>query len=323
MKAFLCHTYGPPETLRYQEVPKPVPAPTEVLLKIRAASVNPYDWHLMRGEPYFIRIPTGLRKPKEIRTGADVAGEVEAIGADVTQFKKGDAVFGSCKGAFAEYACAAESALVAKPSNATFEQAASIPIAAFTALQALRYNGPIQPGRTVLINGASGGVGTFAVQIAHSFGAEVTAVCSTGNLDLVQSIGAAHIIDYTREDFTRTTRRYDFILDAIGNRSMLGCNRILKPGGALVVVGAPAGRWMLGAILGGLTAPWLSRFAGRKLTMLMAKLDQADLATMRDLVQSAKVTPVIDRRYPLTQLPEAIRYLEQGHARGKVTIHMD
>jgi NADPH:quinone reductase-like Zn-dependent oxidoreductase len=323
MKAFLCHNYSPPDTLRCEEVAKPVPAGNEVLLKVRAASVNPYDWHLMRGEPYFIRIPMGIRRPKDIRFGADVAGEVEAVGKEVTKLKPGDPVFGSCRGAFAEYACASESALVPKPSNVNFEQAASVPIAAFTALQGLRFNGQIRPGHSVLINGAAGGVGTFAVQIAHYFGAETTGVCSARNLDLIRSIGADHVIDYTREDFTKTNRRYDLILDAIGNRSMLACGRLLKPGGALVVVGAPAGRWMLGAISRGFSAPWLSRFANRKLTMIMAKLNKEDLATMSDLMQSGKVTPVIDRRYPLSELPEAIRYLEQGHARGKVVIHMD
>jgi NADPH:quinone reductase-like Zn-dependent oxidoreductase len=277
----------------------------------------------MRGEPYFVRIQTGIRRPREIRFGADVAGEVEAVGKEATQFKPGDLVFGSCRGAFAEYACASDSLLIAKPSNANFEQAASVPIAAFTALQGLRYNGQIRPEQSVLINGAAGGVGTFAVQIAHCFGAETTGVCSTGNVDLVRSIGANHVIDYTREDFTKTNRRYDLIFDAIGNRGMLACGRILNPGGALVVVGAPAGRWMLGAISRGSTAPWLSRFANRKLTMIMAKVDKEDLATMSDLLQSAKITPVIDRRYPLSQLPEAIRYSEQGHARGKVVINMD
>jgi NADPH:quinone reductase-like Zn-dependent oxidoreductase len=320
VKAASYTRYGPPDVIQITDVEKPVPKDKEVLLKVCAASVNPYDWHFLRGTPYFIRISIGLSKPKDSRLGADVAGEVVAVGPSVTRLKPGDAVFGLGRGSFAEYACAPESSLALKPGNTTFEQAAAVPIAALTALQGLRAKGGIQPGQKVLINGAAGGVGTFAVQIARSFGAEVTGVCSTRNLDLVRGIGAEHVIDYTRENFTKGTQRYDLILDAIGNHPMLSCRRALTPKGALIIVGAQGGPWMLGALARGFTSPVLSRFVSQTLAMVMTKPSPEDLATLHDLMKSGSVTPAIDRRYPLDELPEAIRYVETTHARGKVVI---
>jgi NADPH:quinone reductase-like Zn-dependent oxidoreductase len=320
MKAAVYNRYGPPDVVQITDVDKPVPKDDEVLIKVRAASVNPLDWHFMRGAPYFIRMQTGLRKPKDMRLGVDVAGQVEAVGRNVTQFKLGDEVFGTCRGAFAEYTCASESASVRKPENMSFEQAASVPIAAFTALQGLRANGQIQPGQNVLINGAAGGVGTFAVQIAKSFGAEVTGVCSSRNVDMVRSIGADHVIDYTQKDFTKSSQRYDRILDSVGNHSLLACRRALSPSGTCIIVGAPGGRWMLGALARGFTAPLLSRLVSQKLAMVLAKSSKEDLTILHDLMKAGKLTPVIDRRYSLREVPEAIRYLEEGHARGKVVI---
>ena len=254
MRAIVYHRYGSPDVLQCTDVPNPTPADDEVLLKIRAASINPYDWHFLRGTPYLLRLMAGFPKPKDPRLGADVAGTVEAVGKNVTRLKLGDEVFGVCRGAFAEYACASESKLVDKPENITFEQAASVPIAALTALQALRDKGQLQPGQKVLINGASGGVGTFAVQIANSFGAHVTAVCSTKNLDRVRSIGADKVVDYTKEDFTKIGDTYDLILDCIGNHSLFACKRVLNPKGILVTAGGDAGRWMIGPLVRNLVA---------------------------------------------------------------------
>jgi len=321
MKAIVYHDYGSPDVLKCEEIDKPTPGDSEVLIRVRAASVNPADWHYMRGTPYFVRLQAGLRRPKATRLGVDVAGQVETVGRNVTQLKPGDGVFGACRGAFAEYACAAESALVMKPDNVTFEQAASVPIAAVTALQGLRDKGRIQPGQKVLINGAAGGVGTFAVQIAKSFGAEVTGVCSTRNVDRVRSIGADQVIDYTQEDFTKTGQRYDIILDAVGNHSLLACRRALNPKGIYVAVGGPSGPWMIGPLARAITAPVLSRLVSQNLVMLLARLSkEGDLAILRDLMAAGKLIPVIDRTYPLSEVPEAIRYLEEGHARGKVVI---
>ena len=321
MKAIVYHDYGSPDVLKCEEIYKPTPGDSEVLIRVRAASVNPADWHYMRGTPYFVRLQAGLRRPKATRLGVDVAGQVETVGRNVTQLKPGDGVFGACRGAFAEYACAAESALVMKPDNVTFEQAASVPIAAVTALQGLRDKGRIQPGQKVLINGAAGGVGTFAVQIAKSFGAEVTGVCSTRNVDRVRSIGADQVIDYTQEDFTKTGQRYDIILDAVGNHSLLACRRALNPKGIYVAVGGPSGPWMIGPLARAITAPVLSRLVSQNLVMLLARLSkEGDLAILRDLMAAGKLIPVIDRTYPLSEVPEAIRYLEEGHARGKVVI---
>ena len=320
MKAIVYHEYGSPDVLRYEEIEKPTPASDQVLIKVRAASVNPYDWHFMRGTPYAVRIISGLRKPKSPQLGADVAGQVEAVGVSITHFKPDDHVFGICKGAFAEYACAPESSLAIKPDNATFEQAASVPIAGLTALQALRDKGKIQPGQKVLINGASGGVGTFAVQIAKSFGADITGVCSTRNIKMVQSIGADRVIDYTQEDFTKSAQRYDLFLDCVGNHPLSACRRVLNPKGIYVGAGGQSDPWMLGPIARMFQGLALSAFGSRKIVGIFAKAKREDLTTLSDLIQCGKVTPVIDRCYALSELPEAIRYLEQGHAQGKVTI---
>jgi NADPH:quinone reductase-like Zn-dependent oxidoreductase len=324
MKAAVYSRYGPPDVVQIKDVEEPVPKDNEVLIEVRAASVNPLDWHFMRGTPYFVRIMTGLRKPKDKRLGVDVGGQVEAVGRNVTQFKPGDEVFGACRGAFAEYACASESALAIKPDNVTFEQAASVPIAAFTALQGLRDKGQIQPGQKVLINGAAGGVGTFAVQIAKSFGADVTGICSTRNVDMVRSIGADRVIDYTQEDFTKSGQRYDLMLDSVGNRSLSACRRVLNPKGIYIPVGGEAGRWMIGPLARSITALVLSRFVSQKLVAsFLAKPSKEDLTIMHDLMKAGKVTPVIDKRYRLSEVPEAIRYLEEGHARGKVVITLE
>jgi NADPH:quinone reductase-like Zn-dependent oxidoreductase len=324
MKAIFYDRYGSPDVLRCEEMAKPAPTDDEVLIRIRAAAVNPYDWHFMRGEPYAVRIVAGgLRKPKDTRLGADVAGEIEAVGRNIKQFKPGDGVFGSCKGAFAEYACASESKLVMKPDNVTFEQAASVPIAAFTALQGLRDKGKIQPGQKVLINGAAGGVGTFAVQIAKSFGAEVTGVCSTRNVEMVRSIGADPAIDYTQEDFTKSARRYDVILDCVGNHSFSECRRVLNPRGIYVGAGGTSDNWMIGPLTRAIQALVLSWFVSQKQVMVLAKPSKDDLAIMGELMATGKVTPVIDKRYSLREVPDAIRYLEAGHARGKVVITLE
>jgi NADPH:quinone reductase-like Zn-dependent oxidoreductase len=260
VKAAVYSRYGPPDVVQIKEVEKPVPKDNEVLIKVHAASVNPLDWHFMRGTPYFVRIPAGLRKPKDTRLGVDVAGQIEEVGRNVTQFKPGDEVFGSCRGAFAEYASTSESALVIKPANVTFEQAAAVPVAAFTALQGLRDKGHIQPGHTVLINGAAGGVGTLAVQIAKSCGKNVTGVCSTRNVDMVRSIGADHVVDYTQEDFTKSGQRYDLFFDCVGNHSLSACRGVLTSQGIYIAVGGPSGRWMIGPLTRAITAPVLSRF---------------------------------------------------------------
>src|SRR5258708_6228680 len=317
MKAAVYTRYGPPDVVvQITDVEKPVPKDNEVLIKVRAASVNPLDGGSMKGRPYIARIMTGLRKPKITRLGVDVAGQVEAVGRNVTQFKPGDAVFGLCirypqasgvkvwvcQGAFAEYVCAPESTLVMKPDSVTFEQAASAPVAAFTALQGLRIGGlgskrSTQPGQKVLINSAAGGVGTFAVQIAKSFGAEVTGVCSTRNVDMVRSIGADHVIDYTHENFTKSDQRYNLIFDCIGNHSLSACRRVLNSKGTVVMVGDRTGRGMFGILARLITALVLSRFVSQKLVTFLAKPKKEDLTIIRELMASEKVKPVIDRRY--------------------------
>ena len=316
MKAIVYHDYGAPDVLKCEEVEKPTAGNDQVLINVRAASINPID-RLFRGTPFLIRTMTGLRKPKDPRLGRDVAGQVEAVGRNVTQFKPSDEVFGTCLGAYAEYACTFESALVMKPINISFEQAASVPVAALTALQGLRDKGGIQPGRKVLINGATGGVGTFAVQIAKSFGADVTGVCRTRNVEMVRAIGADHVIDYTQEDFTKGSERYDLIFDLVANHSLLACGRVLNSGGICVVAGAK-NAWRL--LTRAIAAPILSRFGSQRFVVFIAKLKQADLTILGELMAAGKVTPVIDKRYRLSEVPEAIRYLEQGHARGKVVI---
>lgn len=311
MKAIVYHNYGSPDVLKCKEIEKPTAGDDEVLIRVRAASVNPLDWHLMKGTPYFVRILAGLLKPNDTRLGVDVAGEVEAVGRSVTEFKPGDEVFGTGSGTFAEYVCADENKLALKPTNFTFEQAAAVPVAALTALQGLRDKGRIQPRQKVLINGAAGGVGTFAVQIAKSFGAEVTGVCSTRNVELVRSIGADQVIDYTQEDFTQSGQRYDLMLDNVGNHSLSACRRVMSPRGIHVVVGGPM------AVLRTLL---LSPFMGRKVVTFQASINKQDLVVLKELMEAKKVMPVIDRCYQLSEVPEAIGYLGEGHARGKVVI---
>jgi NADPH:quinone reductase-like Zn-dependent oxidoreductase len=323
MKAIVYHDYGSPDVLQCEEIEKPAPADKEVLIKVRAASVNPLDSGLLR-HPFMRRVLSALSKSKINRPGRDVAGQVEAVGSNVTQFKPGDAVFGTCQGAFAEYACASESKLVAKPDNVTFEQAASVPVAGLTALQGLRDKGKIQPGQKVLINGAAGGVGTFAVQIAKSFGAEVTGVCSTRNVEMVRSIGADRVIDYTREDFTKSGQHYDLIFDLVANHSFSARRRVLNPKGIYIGAGIVGlGGSMIGLLAHLITELVLSRFVSQKFVTFMAKLSKEDLTIMRELMAAGKVTPVIDRCYTLSEVPEAIRYLEEGHARGKVVITLE
>jgi NADPH:quinone reductase-like Zn-dependent oxidoreductase len=338
MKAAVCTRYGPPDIIQIMDVEKPVPKEDEVLIAVRAASVNPLDVGSIKGKPYIARIVTGLRKPKMSRPGIDVAGRVEAVGRNVTQFKAADAVFGLCisdpkvsgvgvwthhQGAFAEYVCVPESILVVKPDNVTFEQAASVPVAALTALQGVRDKGQIQPGQKVLINGAAGGVGTFAVQIAKAFGAELTGACSTRNVDMVRSIGADHVVDYTQEDFTDARQRYDLIFDCVGNHSLLAYRRMLGPKGICVMVGDLSGRGMISLLGRLLAALVLSRFTSQKLITFLARPNKEDLAVLRDLMKAGKVRPVIDRRYSLSEVPEAMRYLETKHARGKVVITLE
>lgn len=318
MRAIVYHNDGSQEVLRCDEVEKPAAGDDEVLIKVRAAAVNPMDYHLWR-HPFIRRMMFARSKLKIIRPGRDVAGEVEAVGKNVTRFKPGDAVFGWSGGAFAEFACTSESALVLKPDNVTFEQAAAVPVAAITALQGLRDKGQIQSGEKVLINGASGGVGTFAVQIAKSFGAEVTGVCSTRNVEMVRSIGADQVIDYTREDFTESGQRYDLIFDCYATHSLRAIRRVLNPRGKYVGAGKPFGS-AIGMLAGLITQLLFSRFVSQKFISLMAKLDQEGLTVLRGLMEAEKVTPVIHRRYSLSETPEAIRYLEEGHPGGKVVI---
>jgi NADPH:quinone reductase-like Zn-dependent oxidoreductase len=326
MKAIVYCDYGSPDVLKLEDVEKPVPNDDQVLVKVRAASVNPYDWHFIRGTPYIMRLGVGLRKPRATQLGVDYAGTVEAVGKNVTQFKPGDDVFGGRTGAFAEYVCVrADRGIALKPPNLTFEQAGCVQIAGLTALQALRDKGKVQPGQKVLINGASGGVGTFAVQIAKAFGAHVTGVCSTRNLDMVRSLGADEVIDYTKEDFAKGGQRYDVMLDNVPNHSLSECRRILNPNGKYVMIGAGGpndNRW-IGPFGGVINMLVLSPFVSQEMGMFMADLNQKDLTTLADLMQSGKVTPVIDRRYKLSEVPAAIAYLEQGHARGKVIITLE
>src|SRR5213075_2173371 len=313
--------------LNVKDIEKAVPNDDQVLVRVRAASVNPYDWHFIEGTPYLMRaMGVGLRKPKDTRLGVDFAGTVEAVGKNVTQFKPGDEVFGGRAGAFAEYVCPrADRAVALKPANITFEQAASVNIAGITALQAVRDKGKVQPGQKVLINGASGGVGTFAVQIAKSFGADVTGVCSTRNIDLVKSLGADHVIDYTKEDFTKGADRYDVILDNVPNHSLSEIRRVLNPNGNYVLIGGggPNDNPWIGPFGRLIQALVISPFVSQKMGMMMAQLTKSDLSILGDMMQSGKVKPVIDRTYKLSELPAAIAYLEEGHARGKVIITVE
>ena len=321
MKAIVYTEYGSPDVLQLKEIAKPTPKDNEVLVKVYAVSVNAADLHLLRADPFLIRLSSGLLKPKNQILGSDIAGRVEAVGKSVKQFKPGDEVFGDISadgwGGFAEYVCVHENALALKPSNLSFEEAAAVPMAAVTALQGIRYAGQIRPGQKVLIHGASGGVGTFALQLAKSFGAEVTAVCSTRNLDMARSIGADHVIDYTREDFARNGKQYDLILATNGDRSISDYRRALSPKGIYVQTGGSM-RQMTQAMLQG---PWISKTGSQKMgNMGVAKPNQNDLVLIKELLEAGKVKPVVDRCYPLAETAEAIRYFEEGHAQGKVVI---
>jgi NADPH:quinone reductase-like Zn-dependent oxidoreductase len=321
MKAMVYTEYGPPEVLRFEEVEKPTAKEDEVLVKVLAASVNYPDWSLLRGDPFLIRLMAGgLLKPKNTILGADIAGRIEAAGRNVTQFQPGDEVFGDISacgfGGFAEYVAVPEGALAPKPANLSFEQAAAVPMSAVVALQGLRDKGQIQPGQQVLINGASGGIGTFAVQIAKSFGAEVTGVCSTRNLDMVRSIGADRVIDYTREDFAGNAQRYDLILATAGYRSIFDYSRALRPKGVYVVTGGSMAQIFQPMILG----PFVSMTGSKRMGNLSAKPDQQDLVFVKELLEAGQVVPVIDRCYPLRDVAEALQYYGEGHSRGKVVI---
>ena len=323
MKAIVYEKYGSADVLGLQEVAKPTPQDGEALIKIHAAGTNAADWRLLRADPFFVRFIAGLFKPKNPILGADVAGRVEAVGRDVTQFQPGDAVFGSLSGCglggFAEFVCAPEEMLAPKPTNLNFVQTAAVPMAAVTALQGLRDAGQIQSGQSVMIHGASGGVGTFAVQIAKAFGSEVTAVCSTSKIEMARSLGADHVIDYTQEDFVQSGQEYDLIFAANGNRSLSDYERALTSTGRLVVAGGSMSQIFQAVLLGAIK----SRSGGKTIRDFTEKPNQADLIVMKELIESGQVTPVIDRSYPLHETPDAIRYLEDGHAKGKVIITLE
>jgi len=322
MKAILFPKYGSPDVLQLAEVEKPAPNENQVLIKVVAAAANPLDWHGMRGEPFLARMGNGLRKPKDQRLGADIAGRVEAVGKNVTEFKPGDEVFGAVGvGGFAEYVCTREKNLALKPANVSFEQAAAAPVVGYTAVQGFRHAGGIRAGQKVLVNGAAGGIGTFAVQFAKSCGAEVTGVCSTRNLELVRSIGADHVVDYTREDFTRNGQQYDLIYDSIGNRSVIDYRRALKPQGICVIAGFTS---MLRLFEHMILGPLVSKRGDKKVGMMgISNANKEDLLVIKELLETGKLVSVIDRRYPLSETAEAIRYLETLHARGKVIIIVD
>jgi NADPH:quinone reductase-like Zn-dependent oxidoreductase len=326
MKAFVLHSYGSPDRLVRTDIAKPVPAANEVLVRVHATSVNPYDWHTMRGEPRIARLMPGglgLRRPSVSILGADVAGTVVATGANVTGFHRGDEVFALLKGGgFAEYVCVREDDLAPKPKNLTFEQAAAVPLAACTALLGVRDEGRLRSGQKVLINGASGGVGTFAVQIARAFGAEVTAVCSTRNVDLVRSIGAEHVIDYTKADFTRNGGRFDLLLDIAGGHSGWACRRVLTRNGTHVVIGGPAGRWLqpVGHMVSVFAISPLVAQRMAAVDLVRSKETKQNLITLTNLIEDGKITPVVDRGYPFDEIPAAVRYQESGHVPGKVVV---
>jgi len=321
MQAIVYHRYGSPDVLELQEIPKPTPAESEVLIRIHAASVNPYDWHFLRGHPSFIRLFIGLRNPKSPRLGADVAGVIELVGSKIQTLKPGDAVFGAAKGSFAEYACATPSQLALKPSDISFEQAACLPIAGITALQGLRDKAKVQAGQNVLINGAAGGVGTFAVQIAKSYGARVTGVCSTRNIEMVRSIGADEVIDYTREDFARSAQRYDLLFDLVGNRALADCLSVIQPHGTYVSCGGGGpDRTTMDLLAGLLQNAVRSHFVSQKMPGLLAKINSEDLALLASLVQKGTLTPIVDHSSSLRETAEAVRHVESGHVRGKVVI---
>jgi NADPH:quinone reductase-like Zn-dependent oxidoreductase len=320
MKGLVARCYGAPDVLAVEQVAKPTPADDQLLVRVHAAALNPLDWHTMRGSPYIMRLSSGLGSPHDARVGVDFAGTVEAVGKSVTRYKPGDEVFGGADGAVAEYVVVRESrAVTLKPANITFEQAASVPVAAITALQGLRDKGEIKAGQKVLINGASGGVGTFAVQIAKHYGAEITGVCSTRNVELVRSLGANHVVDYTKEDFTKSSEQYDIILDNVSNRSLSELRGVLKPTGRLVIVGAEKGDW-IGPMMPVIRASIVAPFVDQKMGFFLARLEPGDLKLLGDLMQAGELTPVIDRRYALNEAPQAMEYLESGRARGKVIV---
>jgi NADPH:quinone reductase-like Zn-dependent oxidoreductase len=321
MKAITYHRYGAPEVLQFREVDDPVVGDDEVLVRVRAASANPRDWHFMRGLPAFMRLQFGLRRPKHSGLGSDIAGQVEAVGANVTRFRPGDEVYADVvMGGFAEYATVPEALLVPKPANLSFEQAAAVPLAAVTALQGLRDHGRVQPGQKVLVVGAAGGVGSFAVQLAKWLGAEVTGVCSTAKVDLVRSLGADHVVDYTREDVTRGGRTYDLVFQLAGTASPSDLRRALAPRGTLLLSSGESDGRLIGPVDRIIKALLLAPFVRQRLVPFVAKRSAEDLQLITELIEAGKVTPVIDRTYPLSDVPEAIRHLEQGHARGKVVI---
>ena len=321
MKAAVRDRYGPPEVIELREIDRPVAADNETLVRVRSASVNPADWYSVTGRPYIARGMGGILKPKSDKLGIDFAGTVEAVGRDVTHVRPGDEVFGGRSGALAEYVCVRD-AVVPKPANLTFDEAAAVPVAAITALQGLRDKGGLQPGQKVLINGASGGVGTFAVQIAKALGAEVTGVCSTRNVDLVRSLGADHVIDYSHEDCTRSDQRYDLMLDIAGSRSWSECKRVLTPRATLVIVGAPKGNALIGPLGRIVKLRLRSLRSSRKVVFFIAKLNRPDLEILRELIEAGKVRSVIDRRYELSETADAFRYLGEGHAQGKIVVTM-
>ncbi len=326
MKAAVRDRYGPvADVVEIRELDVPVPADDEVLVRVRAASVNPLDWHEVTGTPFVVRTMNGLRRPKSERLGVDFAGTVDAVGGSVVRFRPGDEVFGGRSGAFAEYVCVREErAVVSKPDSVTFEEAAAVPVAAITALQGLRDHGRLEPGQRVLVNGGSGGVGTFAVQLARELGAtDVTAVCSTRNVDLVRSLGADDIVDYTCEDFTRGDSRYDLMLDVVGSRSWSECKRVLAGEATLVMIGAPNGNRLVGGLAHVAKVRLAGIGSGRRIAFFIANLDKPDLELLGDLLGSGKVRPAIDRRYALNEVGDAIRYVEEGHARGKVVLTLD
>jgi NADPH:quinone reductase-like Zn-dependent oxidoreductase len=319
MQAIVHSRYGPPDALEVRDIEKPAISDDAVLVRVHAAAVGKGDWLTVRGLPYVARMRYGLPKPKHPVPGFDVAGRVEAVGPNVAQLRPGDAVFGWCDGSFAEYASVPEGQLALKPGNLTFEQAAAVPISGFAALQALRDTGGVQPGQTVVVIGASGGVGSFAVQLAKAFGAEVTGVCSTKSLEMVRSIGADHVIDYTQQDFTRTGKRYDLLLEMAGNRALADLRRALTPKGTLVLVGGSGGRWFMGTGRT-LRAVVVSPFLGQRLRSFFSKPRGADLVVLKELIEAGKVTPVIDRTFPLSETPEAIRYVGERSTQGKIVI---
>jgi NADPH:quinone reductase-like Zn-dependent oxidoreductase len=324
MKAIIHRQYGSPEVLKLEQIAKPTPAHNEVLIKVRAASVNPLEWHFMRGIPYLVRLRTGIGRPKYTRLGVDFSGTVEAIGSDVKLFKVGDDIFGTADGALAEYATSTEAGLALKPTNMSFQQAASVPVAGITALQGLRDKGLVRPGQRVLINGASGGVGTFAVQIAKSLGADVTGVCSTRNVEMVRSIGADRVIDYSVEDYTKGTQQYDVVFDIIGNHSLLANRGVLTADGIVVIVGAQSNDAWIGPLARFAETFVIAPFVHQKLVNFLADANSTDdMNALRDLMQAGKLTPVIDRQYSLSETPAAMRYLETRHSRGKVVISLE